>query len=51
MTEEIWKPIKGYEGLYEVSSFGNIKSLAGHHFKNDRIIKHFYQHQDIILVV
>lgn len=22
---EIWKPIRGYEGLYEVSSFGNIK--------------------------
>lgn len=34
---EIWKPIKEYEGLYEVSSFGNIKSLVkshynGHHF-------------------
>ena len=25
--EEIWKPIKGYEGLYEVSSFGNVRSL------------------------
>ena len=24
---EIWKPIKGYEGLYEVSNFGRIKSL------------------------
>ena len=23
---EIWKPIKGYEGLYSVSSFGRIKS-------------------------
>lgn len=26
MTEE-WKPIKGFEGLYEVSNFGNILSL------------------------
>lgn len=27
MEEEIWKDIKGYEGLYQVSSFGRIKSL------------------------
>lgn len=26
MSKEIWKPIKGYEGLYEVSSFGRVKS-------------------------
>jgi len=25
-TEE-WKPIKGYEGIYEISSFGRVKSL------------------------
>lgn len=25
---EIWKPIKGYEGLYEVSNFGQVKSLS-----------------------
>lgn len=25
---EIWKPIKGYEGLYEVSNKGRIKALA-----------------------
>jgi hypothetical protein len=27
-TGEIWKDIKGYEGRYQVSNFGNIKSLA-----------------------
>ena len=26
--EEIWKPIKGYEGLYEVSNLGRIKTLS-----------------------
>lgn len=26
--EEIWKNIEGYEGLYECSNYGNIKSLA-----------------------
>lgn len=25
---EIWKPIKGYENLYEVSNLGRVKSLA-----------------------
>lgn len=25
--EEIWKPIEGYEGLYDVSSLGNIKNI------------------------
>lgn len=25
--EEIWKEVKGYEGLYEISSIGNIRSL------------------------
>lgn len=24
---EIWKPIKNYEGFYEVSSYGNVRSL------------------------
>ena len=27
MVEEIWKPIKGYEGLYEISNWGRVKSL------------------------
>lgn len=27
MKEEVWKPIVGYEGIYEVSSFGRVKSL------------------------
>ena len=27
MTEEIWRPVVGYEGLYEVSSYGRVRSL------------------------
>ena len=27
MTEEIWRPVVGYEGLYEVSSYGRARSL------------------------
>ena len=25
--KEIWKDIKGYEGMYKISNFGRIKSL------------------------
>ena len=28
MAKEIWKDIKGYEGLYQVSSLGRVKSLS-----------------------
>ena len=26
-TKELWKPVVGHEGLYEVSSHGNVRSL------------------------
>lgn len=34
--EEIWKPIKNYEKLYEISNYGNIKSLI---YKKEKILK------------
>lgn len=27
MLNEVWKPVKGYEGFYEVSNLGRVKSL------------------------
>jgi hypothetical protein len=36
---EVWKPIKGYEGLYEVSSLGNVKSLNKYHHRREQILK------------
>lgn len=33
---EIWKAVKGYEGLYEVSNLGRVKSLK---FGKERILK------------
>lgn len=30
MVNEIWKPIKGYEGLFSISNKGNVKSLERH---------------------
>ena len=33
MGQEIWKDIKGYEGKYQVSNFGNVRSLMYHNAK------------------
>lgn len=46
-TEEIWKPITGYEGLYEVSNKGRVKrlerdfvdSIGRKYHKKERILK------------
>jgi len=29
MTEEIWKGIEGYEGVYEISNLGRVKRIGG----------------------
>lgn len=36
MNEEIWKDIPGYEGLYQVSNMGRVKSLK---YGKEKIIK------------
>lgn len=37
--EEIWVPVPDYEGIYEVSSFGRLKSLERDVFKAD-VVQH-----------
>ena len=34
--EEVWKPIEGYDGLYEVSNLGRVRSL-------DRVVQRPYK--------
>jgi hypothetical protein len=58
---EIWKDIKGYEGKYQVSNLGNIKSLAryvnhplgGKRYVKEKMLKQFikqgYAHVDLYL--
>ena len=41
MKEEIWKPIKDFEGLYEVSTLGKIKSCEKTIICKDGKIKHY----------
>ena len=37
--KEVWKDIKGYEGLYQVSNMGKIKSLKFSHGNKEKILK------------
>ena len=42
MNKEIWKDITGYEGLYQVSDQGRVKSLKRKGRRKERILKPFY---------
>lgn len=37
--EEIWKDIRDYEGLYQISNKGNVKSLGNNKTKKEKILK------------
>ena len=36
--EEVWKDVKDYEGLYQVSNLGNVKRLKGKGCVTERLI-------------
>ena len=38
--QEIWRPVKNYEGLYEVSNFGRVRSLTRKVKTSHQNIKH-----------
>ena len=38
-TQEIWKDIQGYEGLYQISNLGRVKSLERIIITNNGITK------------
>ena len=42
--EEIWEDIKGYEGLYQVSNLGNVRSL---NYNRQKIIKQLRPYKNI----
>lgn len=46
--KEIWKNISGFEGLYQVSSFGRVKSFYG---KKEHILKHADRGNGYLFVV
>lgn len=41
---EIWKNIKGYEGIYKISNYGRVKNItlySHYYIKNNKLIKHY----------
>ena len=39
MKNENWKAIAGYEGIYEVSDMGRVKSLGNDKYRKEKILK------------
>jgi hypothetical protein len=39
--EEVWKDIKGYEGLYQVSNLGRVRNKQRKYLKEIKIYKVF----------
>lgn len=48
---EIWKDVIGYEGIYEVSNFGNVKSLGNNKSKKEKILKSCVNNNGYLIVV
>lgn len=49
MENEIWKDVTGFEGLYQVSNFGNVKSFRKWQrasCPDEYILKHFINNKD-----
>ena len=38
MQNEIWKDIPGYDGIYQVSNHGRVRSYTGHHNVRERYL-------------
>lgn len=51
LENEKWKPINGYEGLYEVSNLGRVKTLYGSRKAKCGILKEFVDYQGYIISV
>lgn len=50
-TSEVWKDIKDYEGIYQVSNFGNVKSLGNSFSRKERLLKLSHQSKGYLTVV
>ena len=51
LKKEEWRPVKGYEGLYEVSNFGRVKSLNYNHTGKEKILKPFKRKDGYLQVI
>lgn len=44
-NQEIWKDIKGFEGSYEISNFGNVRSLDRYRYCKSKTVPNFIKGQ------
>ena len=51
MEEEIWKPIKDFEGYYEVSNIGRVRSLNYKRTGKEKILKNIKDYKGYLEVV
>lgn len=51
LNNEVWKPIKGYEGKYEVSNLGRVKSLNYNRTKKEKILKPTLSYNGYFIVI
>lgn len=47
---EVWKDIEGYEGLYQVSNLGRVRSLNYNHTDKEEILKPCFNHNGYLRV-
>lgn len=50
MTGETWKDIEGYEGLYQVSNLGRVKSLNYRHTGREQILEPYKNNREYLIV-
>jgi hypothetical protein len=50
LNKEIWKDVPNYEGLYQISNFGRVRSLIKYKGTNQRILKQSKNTQGYLFV-
>lgn len=50
MEQEVWKDIEGYEGKYQVSNLGRVKSLSYRHTGREQILETWESHNGYLKV-
>ena len=48
---EIWKDIEGYEGLYQISDLGNVKSAYKHNGRSNIILKQYVDKDGYLKII
>lgn len=51
LENEIWKPVKGYEGKYEISDYGRVRSLNYRNHGGMNILKTSVNHAGYLTVI